>query len=116
MYGSTKWPASWRKLSTASPGQARAGTCARLQRSDLSPSAHPLPFQAFGRICRRVRYHRSRRDIMGFSWHFLIVAGFVLAASGAHAQASTQIGTLACDVSKGIGMFVVQKQTLSCVF
>ena len=53
---------------------------------------------------------------MGLSRHFLIAAGFVLTASGAHAQASTQIGTLACDVSKGVGMFVVQKQTLSCVF
>ena len=29
---------------------------------------------------------------------------------------SVQIGTLACDVSKGIGMFVVEKQKLSCSF
>ncbi|CAN7346155.1 DUF992 domain-containing protein [Phyllobacterium sp. LjRoot231] len=29
---------------------------------------------------------------------------------------SAQIGTLACDVSKGIGMFVVEKQKLSCTF
>ena len=28
----------------------------------------------------------------------------------------TQIGTLSCDVSKGIGMFVVEKQKLTCVF
>ena len=34
----------------------------------------------------------------------------------ASAQASTQVGTLSCDVSRGIGMFVVEKQTLSCVF
>ena len=34
---------------------------------------------------------------------------------GANA-ASTQIGTLSCDVSKGIGMFVVDKQKLTCVF
>ena len=27
-----------------------------------------------------------------------------------------QIGTLACDVSKGIGMFVVEKQKLTCSF
>ena len=33
-----------------------------------------------------------------------------------NAQNSTQIGTLSCDVSRGIGMFVVEKQTLSCVF
>ena len=35
---------------------------------------------------------------------------------GASAQNSTQIGTLSCDVSRGIGMFVVEKQTLTCVF
>ncbi len=29
---------------------------------------------------------------------------------------SAQIGTLACDVSKGIGMFVVEKQKLTCTF
>jgi hypothetical protein len=33
----------------------------------------------------------------------------------ANAQ-STQIGTLSCDVSKGIGMFVVEKQKLTCTF
>ena len=43
----------------------------------------------------------------------LIVA---LIAHDASAQDSTQIGTLSCDVSRGIGMFVVEKQTLSCVF
>ncbi len=35
---------------------------------------------------------------------------------GANAAESVQIGTLSCDVSKGIGMFVVEKQTMSCVF
>jgi len=35
---------------------------------------------------------------------------------GAGAQDSSQIGTLSCDVSRGIGMFVVEKQTLSCTF
>ncbi|MRG55007.1 DUF992 domain-containing protein [Phyllobacterium sp. SYP-B3895] len=34
---------------------------------------------------------------------------------GANAE-STQIGTLSCDVSKGIGMFVVEKQKLTCTF
>jgi len=43
----------------------------------------------------------------------LILALFPLQAG---AQDSTQIGTLSCDVSKGIGMFIVEKQTLSCVF
>ena len=44
--------------------------------------------------------------------------GFIVALIplDASAQASTQIGTLSCDVSRGIGMFVVEKQTLSCVF
>lgn len=44
--------------------------------------------------------------------------GFIVALIpvGASAQNSTQIGTLSCDVSRGIGMFVVEKQTLSCVF
>ena len=39
----------------------------------------------------------------------------VLVPFGAHAE-STQIGTLSCDVSKGIGMFVVEKQKLTCTF
>lgn len=44
--------------------------------------------------------------------------GFVVAVIPleASSQDSTQIGTLSCDVSRGIGMFVVEKQTLSCVF
>jgi hypothetical protein len=29
---------------------------------------------------------------------------------------SSQIGILSCDISKGIGMFVVEKQKLSCTF
>jgi hypothetical protein len=39
-----------------------------------------------------------------------------LISFSASAQNSGQIGTLSCDVSRGIGMFVVEKQTLSCVF
>ena len=39
-----------------------------------------------------------------------------LISFGASAQNSAQIGTLSCDVSRGIGMFVVEKQTLSCAF
>ena len=34
----------------------------------------------------------------------------------AAAQNSTQVGTLSCDVSRGIGLFVVEKQKLACVF
>lgn len=35
---------------------------------------------------------------------------------GAGAQNGTQVGTLSCDVSAGLGLFVVQKQKLACVF
>ena len=41
-----------------------------------------------------------------------VIALFTFGANAA----STQIGTLSCDVSKGIGMFVVDKQKLTCVF
>jgi hypothetical protein len=39
-----------------------------------------------------------------------------LTSLGANAAESSQVGTLSCDVSSGIGLFVVQKQKLSCVF
>jgi hypothetical protein len=42
-----------------------------------------------------------------------VIAAIPFAAS---AQQFTRVGTLSCDVSKGIGMFVVEKQTLSCAF
>jgi len=41
------------------------------------------------------------------------IAAIPFAAS---AQEFTRVGTLACDVSKGIGLFVVEKQTLTCAF
>lgn len=34
----------------------------------------------------------------------------------ARAQGSTQIGTLSCDVSAGVGMILTQKQTMICRF
>lgn len=43
-----------------------------------------------------------------------LIAGFF--AASAVAQSSVRVGTLACDVSAGIGLFVVQKQTLRCTF
>jgi len=46
-------------------------------------------------------------------------AGAILsafAASSALAQSGTQAGTLTCDVSAGMGMFLVQKQTMYCTF
>jgi hypothetical protein len=39
-----------------------------------------------------------------------------LAASPAPAQSTGQVGTLSCDVSAGVGMILMQKQTLTCVF
>lgn len=46
----------------------------------------------------------------------LLAAAFLAAPIVANAQDSSQIGTLGCDVSKGIGLFVVEKQSLSCEF
>ena len=45
-----------------------------------------------------------------------LAAIVALAPIGAMAQNSTQVGTLACDVSAGLGLFVVEKQQLTCVF
>jgi len=45
---------------------------------------------------------------------FGIIASLI--ALDASAADSTQIGTLSCDVSRGIGMFVMEKQTLSRTF
>ncbi len=39
-----------------------------------------------------------------------------LAASPASAQSATQVGRLSCDVSAGVGMILVQKQILHCMF
>src|SRR6516225_2162744 len=36
--------------------------------------------------------------------------------SPASAQSTAQVGTLACDVSGGVGMILMQKQTMTCVF
>jgi hypothetical protein len=36
--------------------------------------------------------------------------------SQASAQSTAQVGTLACDVSGGVGMILMQKQTMTCVF
>ena len=36
--------------------------------------------------------------------------------SPASAQSTAQVGTLACDVSAGVGMILTQKQTMTCVF
>jgi len=46
---------------------------------------------------------------------FAVAASLLLSAS-AMAQSETKIGTLSCNVSGGVGLVVVQKQTMSCVF
>ncbi len=45
-----------------------------------------------------------------------IISAIAIIPFAASAQQFTRVGTLSCDVSKGIGMFVVEKQTLSCAF
>jgi hypothetical protein len=44
------------------------------------------------------------------------VAMGLLAASPAPAQSTTKVGSLACDVSAGVGMILTQKQTMACTF
>jgi hypothetical protein len=39
----------------------------------------------------------------------------IFAASQAPAQ-TAQVGALSCDVSSGVGMFLMQKQTMRCLF
>lgn len=45
-----------------------------------------------------------------------LAGAIVLSATGAFAQNNTRAGILSCDVSRGIGLFVVEKQTLVCTF
>ena len=45
---------------------------------------------------------------------FAIIVALIPLDAGA--DNSLQVGTLSCDVYSGIGLFVVEKQTLSCVF
>jgi len=44
-----------------------------------------------------------------------IVASMLLSPA-AMAQSATKIGTLSCDVSGGVGLIVVEKQTMTCQF
>jgi hypothetical protein len=56
-----------------------------------------------------------RETMMKFFRQACLGCVVALTPLGAKAE-STQIGTLSCDVSKGIGMFVVEKQKLTCIF
>jgi hypothetical protein len=43
-------------------------------------------------------------------------AALILIASQAPAQTTTLAGRLSCDVSAGVGMILMQKQTMRCLF
>jgi hypothetical protein len=43
-------------------------------------------------------------------------ASVALHTSQAQAQSTVKVGTLTCDVSAGVGMILVQKQTMTCTF
>lgn len=53
---------------------------------------------------------------MGTFRSIFVTGALVLTSFAANAQHNTQVGILSCDVSKGIGLFVVEKQTLACTF
>jgi hypothetical protein len=46
----------------------------------------------------------------------LLVGALFSAPIAAQAQTGAESGTLACDVSVGVGYVVVQKQTMTCIF
>ncbi|MCX5494368.1 DUF992 domain-containing protein [Kaistia dalseonensis] len=47
----------------------------------------------------------------------LLAAAAVMSMSApALAEAKASVGTLTCDVSAGVGMFIMEKQTMKCVF
>ncbi|SHG85461.1 Protein of unknown function [Kaistia soli DSM 19436] len=46
----------------------------------------------------------------------LVVAPLVLAAATPALAQQAAVGKLECDVSSGVGFFVVEKQTMKCVF
>ena len=54
--------------------------------------------------------------VTGVSCATLTLGVALLASAPALAQSTIRVGTLACDVSAGIGLIVMQKQTMQCVF
>ena len=46
----------------------------------------------------------------------LALAAATAASPAAAQQSATQVGRLSCDVSAGVGLFLVQKQTMHCMF
>lgn len=45
-----------------------------------------------------------------------LAAATALTATAASAQTGSKIGALTCDVSAGVGMIIMQKQTMVCTF
>lgn len=56
--------------------------------------------------------HRARRAVVAA---LVTIATFSTTAT-AFAQTRAQVGTLACDVSAGLGLVIFQKQTMACTF
>ena len=54
--------------------------------------------------------------IRTFAFFAAALAMSALATSPAPAQDATQVGTLTCDVSAGVGMILTQRQTMNCGF
>jgi hypothetical protein len=46
----------------------------------------------------------------------LTILGLAFALGSASAQTQARVGTLSCDVSAGVGLILVQKQALGCIF
>lgn len=47
---------------------------------------------------------------------FTAAALSLAAPAAAQSETGTKVGTLSCDVSSGIGLFVVEKQTMTCAY
>jgi hypothetical protein len=81
-------------------------------------------FSAGARSAKKAQ-GRARRQGLGLremKTHFAcLTAAFALgaaalAAPAAAQQSATQVGRLSCDVSSGVGLFLMQKQTMHCMF
>jgi hypothetical protein len=46
----------------------------------------------------------------------LVLLGLAFASDSASAQTQVRVGTLSCNVSAGVGLILVQKQALACIF
>jgi hypothetical protein len=74
-----------------------------------------------GKLCNfsPVSFQGKKRSMFAsFTRSRFAIASLILALCGASAAAQNyaKIGVLSCDVSAGVGMIIVQKQSLNCVF